>query len=134
MSGETNIQTLLHNLKPRLHKSNFVFTHIPKTQSFDWSTIEILGMFQEDEGTTLIISKNMADTYNLPYESTFSCITLEVHSSLHAVGLTAAVSKALAQKNIPANMIAAYHHDHIFIPEDRERDALEVLKKLSNKF
>lgn len=58
-------------------------------------------------------------------------ITLTVHSSLAAIGLTAAVSQALAAGGIPANIIAAFHHDHIFVPWDRRAEALAVLHRLA---
>ena len=103
----------------------------PKKNNFDWSMIKPMGMFQEQEGTTLILEQHIADFHTLSYEGIFSCITLQVHSSLNAVGLTAAVSQALAQRNIPANMIAGYHHDHIFIPQDRASDAIHILKNLA---
>jgi hypothetical protein len=58
-------------------------------------------------------------------------ITLNVHSSLAAVGLTAAVSQALAGAGIPANIVAAACHDHVFVPWDRRADALAILHRLS---
>ena len=129
MSGEINLSILLRSLRPKLQEESFVFACTEK--SIDWSKIRPWGMFQEQEGTTLILDQHTADEHGFSYESIFSCITLQIHSSLHAVGLTAAVSQALAQQNIPANMIAAYHHDHIFIPQERAMDALMILTSLS---
>ena len=129
MSGEVNLSILLRSLRPKLQEESFVFACTEN--SIDWSEIRPWGMFQEQEGTTLILVQHVADAHHLSYESIFSCITLQIHSSLHAVGMTAAVSQVLAQKDIPANMIAAYHHDHIFIPQERAMDALMVLKELS---
>jgi uncharacterized protein len=59
-------------------------------------------------------------------------ITLTIHSSLAAVGLTAAVSKALAAEGVPANIVAAAYHDHIFVPWDHRADALAILRSLSS--
>jgi hypothetical protein len=42
------------------------------------------------------------------------------------------LSKHLADAGISANVIAALHHDHIFVPWDRRDDALAVLRGLSN--
>lgn len=61
----------------------------------------------------------------------FRAITLEVHSSLNAVGLTAAVSGALARRGISANVVAAFYHDHIFVPAGQAQEALETLGALS---
>ena len=90
-----------------------------------------IGTFLESEGMTIIISKAKADENDLSYESVFNKITLEIHSSLDAVGLTAAFSKQLTQHNISANVIAGYYHDHIFVPKEKANLAIEALEKLS---
>ena len=131
MSGETNLSILLRNLTPILQEESFVFTYTKNP--VNWSEIRPWGMFQEQEGTTLILVQHVADAHHFSYEGIFSCITLQIHSSLDAVGLTAAVSQALAQQHIPANMIAAYHHDHIFVPQDKAMEALAILQKLSKE-
>ena len=61
----------------------------------------------------------------------FAGMTLQVHSALEGVGLTAAVATTLAEAGIPCNVIAAYHHDHIFVPWERRAEAMERLEKLS---
>ena len=58
-------------------------------------------------------------------------ITLDVHSSLEAVGLTAAVSAALAEENISCNVVAAYYHDHLFVPVADAERAMETLMRLT---
>ena len=58
-------------------------------------------------------------------------ITLEVHSSLAAVGLTAAFAGALAQANISCNVIAGYYHDHLFVARDDAERALSTLRALA---
>lgn len=73
--------------------------------------------FAEAEGTTLILDRRQAEAAGLPDDPPMAWITLTVHSSLEAVGLTATVSNALAQANIGCNMVAAYYHDHIFVPD-----------------
>ncbi|MGO2019037.1 MAG: ACT domain-containing protein [Psychrobacter sp.] len=86
----------------------------------------------ETEGLTLVLTKDKADEAGLNYEGVFRQITLTVHSSLEAVGLTAAVSTKLTSKDISANVIAAYYHDHIFVSNDKAEQALSALKELSN--
>jgi hypothetical protein len=74
--------------------------------------------------------QEIADAHALSYDGIFRRITLQVHSSLSAVGLTAAVSGQLAKAGISANVIAASHHDHIFVPSadtDRAMLALAAL-------
>lgn len=99
--------------------------------SFDYAKLSPLATFQEQEGMTLVLDLDVADQAGLAFESVFRCITLGVHSSLDAVGLTAVVANALAQRGISANVIAAYHHDHIFVPVQRAHDALVALESLS---
>ncbi len=80
----------------------------------------------EAEGLSLIVPINHA-----PQDAVaMRCITLQVHSSLEGVGLTAAVSSALAQAGIPANMVAGYHHDHVYVPSDSAQNALNILQDL----
>jgi hypothetical protein len=58
-------------------------------------------------------------------------ITLRVTSALDAVGLTAAVAGELAQAGLSCNVIAGYHHDHLFVPYDRAPSAVAVLEALA---
>ena len=60
-------------------------------------------------------------------------ITFGVQSSLVAIGLTARVAAALAARGISANMIAAFHHDHVFVPWDRREEAMTALRELSER-
>jgi hypothetical protein len=54
-----------------------------------------------------------------------------VRSSLSAVGLTAALSAALSEAGISANIVAALHHDHLFVPWDRRQEALRCIEALA---
>jgi hypothetical protein len=96
-------------------------------------TLDPLCTFQEAEGITIILSKGQADKSSLPYSGLYAWITLTVHSSLEAVGLTAAVSKALTEANISCNVVAAYHHDHIFVPVKDVGRAIDALTRLSKQ-
>ena len=127
MSGETNLETILKNLSPVISKERFVFISISNDTIVDWIALHPLGSFREKEGQTIILEQGVADKYAFPYNTVFHCITLQIHSSLEAVGLTAFVSNTLAKNNIPANVIAAYHHDHIFVPASKAHRALDIL-------
>jgi hypothetical protein len=91
---------------------------------------EIVMQFKEREGTTLIVHKELADRLQLEYSFVAAWITLTVHSSLAAVGLTAAFSTALASRGISCNVVAAYYHDHIFVDKRDLEAAMEVLRGL----
>lgn len=116
-------------MNPSLQPGVYVFVSVPEDFEFPASQ-DIVGAFREAEGLSLILTQEAADRKNLNYSGLFARITLEVHSSLEAVGLTAAVSTALAQAGISANVVAAYHHDHIFVPSHAAGKALEILKAL----
>ncbi len=131
MSGVTDINELLGSMQPALVDESFVFCTV-KGQLADYIALDPIAMFRESEGLTLVLSQAAADQAGLDYEGVFRQIALTVHSSLEAVGLTAAVSTALSDQNISANVIAAYYHDHVFVPNAQAEQALSALKALSN--
>ena len=83
---------------------------------------------------TVILPKLTAEEASLPYSTVCAWITLTIHSSLEAVGLTAAVSKALTEANISCNVVAAYYHDHIFVPIKDGTRALQILNDLTGEY
>jgi len=129
MQGETDIRIILQQLTPTRNKGEYVFCTVSGSREIN--SDDILGTFREEEGLTVILEKPVADRHGLPYNGIFSWITLNVHSSLEAVGLTAAVSKALAEESISCNMVAANYHDHIFVPLKDSEKAMKVLRQLS---
>ena len=133
MSGETNLNTLLSTIQPRLLDDEYVFCTIPNGKYGDYALASPLASYMENEGLTLVLTKENATKVSLHYEMLFRCITLCAYSSLEAVGLTAAVSTALADKGISANVVAAYFHDHIFVHAEQAQQALVVLNDLSRK-
>jgi len=86
---------------------------------------------REVEGLTAVVRRERADALGVSYDYLAAWITLRVHSALDAVGLTAAVSAALAGAGISCNVIAGYHHDHLLVPVDQAADALEALSGLA---
>jgi uncharacterized protein len=129
MSGITDISTLLQHMTPQLHMGEYVFCTVTDPGQMDLQ--EIIGTFREKEGTTLILARETADRLQLPYTYIAAWITLTVHSSLEAVGLTAAFSAALAKAGISCNVVAAYYHDHIFVPAADAEKAMQALKALT---
>jgi hypothetical protein len=128
-SGETDLQKLLKTLRPELNPGEFVFCSIPDLAKINIA--DVIMSFKEKEGITIILPKPQADKLQLTYTFVAAWITLTVHSSLHAVGLTAAFSNALAQHGISCNVVAAYHHDHIFVDRKDADTAIEILNGLS---
>ncbi|HEV7622298.1 MAG TPA: ACT domain-containing protein [Flavisolibacter sp.] len=130
MPGETNLAVLLKNIEPLLNAGEYVFCTINNNSPIDNGGI--IGLFREKEGITIIVEKSFAIASGIAYNSVCSWITLSVHSSLEAVGLTAAFSKALSNKGISCNVVAGYCHDHIFVPIKDTEKAMSVLHSLSS--
>jgi uncharacterized protein len=129
MAGETNIEKLLQNSDPKLQESAYVFCSVSADEAAPHMQ-QALGFFRENEGVTLILEKNFAESHGFPTTNIFRWFTLNVHSALESVGLTACFSTALALENISCNVVAGFYHDHIFVPDGDEKRALEVLESL----
>lgn len=130
--GETDLKRLLESMEPELGEEQYVFASVPES-ALDPRAAEAWATVREDEGLTLILERQRAEGLGLPLEPSFKRITLRVRSSLEAVGLTATVSSALAREGVSANVVAAYCHDHVFVPSLRADEALAVLKSLSRR-
>jgi uncharacterized protein len=120
----------LSTLDPVLSDTEMVFCWFPGAMTAEKLALSPVAFFDEEAGVSLIIAKEMAERHGIPFNATFRCITLGLHSSLESIGLTAAVSGRLALHGISANVVAAYHHDHIFVPARDADRALRVLRDL----
>lgn len=129
-SGITDLVRLLAELEPQLEPGFYCFTSIPQGQP---SPAHALMTFQETEGTTLILQLEQATAEHI--ETGFICrkITLLVPSSLEAVGMMAAIAQTLKEAAIPCNVVAGYHHDHLFVAPDHAEAALEALRALQRQ-
>lgn len=130
MNGEKDLETLFKTMTAKLQSDPFVFAtlkgDVPKG-------LTPRMIFQEPEGTTLILTKSEADAHGLAHEFPCRMITLEVHSSLEAVGFIAHIATELAKHGMGVNPVAGFYHDHLFVPDGREREALEILTELAAK-
>jgi hypothetical protein len=131
MSGQTNLAVLLREMEPVLNSGDYVFVTLPDVSRVARS--DTLCEFKEAEGTTVVLEKSKADRLGLRYEYIAAWITLQVHSSLEAVGLTAAFSAELAKHDISCNVIAGYYHDHIFVDKAKAEKAVQVLRALAER-
>jgi len=86
----------------------------------------------EDEATTRIVERAVADANDLPYSFVAAWITCTIESDLEAVGMIAAISRALADAGIPCNILAGSRHDHLLVPWHRRDDAIVVLSGLAD--
>lgn len=129
MFGEKDLDKLLKSMKPKYNVGDYVFCTVKNLKNI--ALKDIIMSFTESEGITLIVKKEIADELKLNYSVVMSWITLTVHSSLEAVGLTAAFAKALSDNNISCNVVAAFYHDHIFVNKKDTNNAITILNKFS---
>ena len=132
MDGETDLVHLIKNMTPKLNQGEYVFVTMTNFGEIDRK--DTLCEFKEEESTTLVILRTKADELNLNYDFIASWITLKVHSSLYAVGLTAIFSTELAKNNISCNVMSGYFHDHIFVAKKDAQRAMQVLASLSKNY
>ena len=130
MSGERDLKTLLQNMKPVMHEGVFVFCTIPEGEEIP-ATIRPVHIFREREGTTFVVRREEAESVGMPFQFASRLITLEVHSSLEAVGFLAAIATRLAEAGISVNPVSAFYHDHLFVPDHRAAEALQHLQNMS---
>ena len=132
MQAVKDLRRLLETLEPALSSEEYIFCSFANAVYGDFRELRPICAYQEDEGLTLIVDRKMADRNALEYGSVFRRITLQVHSSLDAVGLTAAVAERLSDCGISANVVAAFHHDHIFVPAAKAASAMTALQTLQH--
>ena len=129
MTPITDLNELLASMAPHLNEGEFVFCSL-QGEYGDYLHLHPITAFRETEGLSLVIPKQSAIDNDINADSTYRMITLTVHSSLEAVGLTAAVAAKLTDHNITANVIAAFHHDHILIQTDKADAAMNALSEI----
>jgi uncharacterized protein len=132
MAGETDLDALLAGLDPVLHPEELMWCTVPAGEPVpDEVSSAAFARIVEDEGVTLVVPSPVADAHGLVAEMPSQRIEMRVHSALEAVGLTAAMSSALAAEGISANVVAAFHHDHVLVPTPDAADARDVLLDLT---
>lgn len=129
MSGELDLEKLMATMSAELHEGVFVFATVKNGQMP--TGIAPRMMFQENEGTTLILLKSEAEAAGLSFEFPSRMITLNVHSSLEAVGFIARIATELAAAGMGVNPVSAFYHDHLFIPDGRQDEAMTLLKAMA---
>jgi uncharacterized protein len=126
MSGETNLEILLASMEPTLHESPYGFLTLPNEQPLVGIN-EVFAVIRETEGVTLVAPIDELQKMGVASELQWARITLTIHSSLSAVGLTAAFARALGDRGISANVIAGYFHDHILVQWHLRHEAMAAL-------
>jgi hypothetical protein len=123
---------MISGMEPQLREGRFVFVSVDEAQDTRDLQRAAIASFREEEGLSLILPFDVAADAGFDIAQPMACITLNVYSALSGVGLTAAVSGALGASDIPCNIVAAYHHDHVFVPWDAKDRALAALQTLQS--
>lgn len=131
MTGERDLKKLLTHLRPDLRQGPYVFVTV--SGGVAPAGVTPVVTVREEEGLTLVVPRAEADAAGLDYHAVFGWVTLRAHSSLEAVGLTASVSAALAEAGLSCNVVAGYHHDHLFVPYEQASVAVAVLEDLARQ-
>jgi hypothetical protein len=129
MSGETSLNVLIRSMSPELNDGDYVFCSVADIGMLNGASV--IGSFREREGLTVILERSDAQALGLDCAYVMAWITLTVHSSLEAVGLTAAFATALGGAGISCNVIAGFYHDHLFVGKDDAQRAVAVLRDLA---
>jgi hypothetical protein len=124
--GELDLKVLLATMEPVLHPEPYGYG----LWQGDVLLIAPFATVTEDEGMTVVAP--LAEMRAAGFQSDpWARISLTVHSDLAAVGLTSAFATALGDEGISCNVIAGYHHDHLFVQWDRRGEALAALRRLA---
>ncbi|MFE3138524.1 ACT domain-containing protein [Streptomyces scopuliridis] len=131
MTGESDLRKLLSGMRPQLNPGRYVFTTV--AGGGVPSGVTPVVTVSEQEGLTMVVRLEEADAVGLSYDYVAGWITLRVHSALEAVGLTAAAARELADAGMSCNVVAGFHHDHLFVPYERSAGAVAVLEDLARR-
>lgn len=130
--GETDLRTLLASMEPELVPGAWAWTTVPSTSAVPPEADPVV-VVREREGVTLVLAREDADRLGLAYDYVAAMVSLRVHSALSAVGLTAAVASCLAGAGLSCNVVAGFHHDHLFVPYDRGVECVALLRSLAER-
>ena len=129
MCAESDLNLLLSRMEPILDATEYVFCSIEETLFADLSVSPIC-TFRESEGVTAILRREDAQRSALSFSFPCKMITLNIHSSLEAVGFLAKITTKLAQHGVSVNAISAYYHDHLFVALAQAERTLQLLQEL----
>jgi hypothetical protein len=124
--GESDLDKLIKNMNPVLEEEELVFCSLPPEEAEDYLMI-CQGYYIEREGVTVIVSRHLADINELGYDLVFKRITLNVHSSMAAVGFLARITEVLAAQGFSVNVVSGYFHDHLYLQSSQAKEGLKTL-------
>jgi uncharacterized protein len=130
MSGLTDLKDTLASMRVSCDEIEYGFASIPDDSGI--SRDKVLATFLEDARLAVIAPKEYLDYKKIKNEGPYAKLTIDVHTSLELVGLTAVIATKLADNGISANVVAAFYHDHVFVQYDLRQKAIELLESLKD--
>lgn len=130
MNEHAELVDMLGRLDPELDPVEYIYCSLPEVTLIQACSLGPIAVFQEREGLSLVLPRTMADSKQVAYSQVFRRISLGLHSSLEAVGLTAVIATALTASDVSANVIAGFYHDHFLVPAAQAEKALEAIREL----
>ncbi|KAK4548059.1 hypothetical protein LTR36_010779 [Oleoguttula mirabilis] len=128
--GGLELAKLIKSMRPTLQDGTFIFATVASDSKLLEQAIPKADMlFKESEGWTIIVTQAIADDLGIDFIFPCRKVTLDVHSSLEAVGFLAAITSRLADKLRIG--VSGYYHDHLFVPLGKEDLVVEELKQMA---
>ena len=135
--AEKDLGKLLKGMSPEVVDGKYFLASVPESEIMVIANYldYITCIYREEEGLTILFSEEIEDEIGgisgEKVAGPFALITLSINSDLSAVGFLAKITDVLAKEGISVNAFSAYFHDHLLVPYERKKDAMEALKKLS---
>jgi hypothetical protein len=118
---------MIADMRPGLCPGRWVFCTTTDLRIVSAAMQDAMALVREAEGITLILPLDRAAALGFDIGLAMARITLSVFSDLEGVGLTAAVAQALTNVGVSCNVVAGFHHDHLFVPEKDAERAMAAL-------
>jgi uncharacterized protein len=131
MSGVTDLDETLKSIKVICDNVKYGFASVVDERGIDRD--KVLATFHEDGRLAVIAAEHYLKEHGIEQEGPYAKLTIDVHTSLELVGLTAVMATKLAEHGISANVVAAFYHDHVFVSYVRRDKATKVLEELRGK-
>jgi hypothetical protein len=106
----------------------YAFSSVPV--GTDLSGVPVVATMLEREGLSVVCPEQDAVSRGWKVLFRSAWIQLGCATALDGIGLTAAVSTALAGAGISCNMVAGAYHDHVFVPVERAAEAAQLINGL----
>ena len=127
----TDLEAMLQTLTVSVQPDRYTFIDVPSGAAPRVGN-GVAAVISEAGSDTVVATIERAEHEGWPIDFVAAWLTLDIHSALHAVGLTAAFSAALADAGIPCNVLAGFRHDHLLVPAEQRTDAVATLEALSS--